>query len=477
VFLPPIMDDIPGYLSLLLFLDTEAVSSAGWAMTALKLLVVLVLVMINGFFVAAEFAFVGVRRSRIETMAASGSAAAKRLISLLNNLNAYLSASQLGITLASLALGWVGEPTVASLLESPLAGLSDAWRHGIAFVIAFSIITSLHIVIGEQAPKLLGLELAEKIALAVALPMKAFYWVFHWPIRALDWASVRIVQLFGLKASLEHASSYTEAEIRQLVDTSRESGHLRAEERKLIHRVFEFSDTLVREAMVPRTEMAAIAASSSLPEITKAFEKHRYSRLPIYRESLDDVIGFIHSKDVMPYLLQPERFRFEDVLQPPLYVVDTARLEDVLRQMQKAKAHFGFVVDEHGGLEGIITLEDLLEEIVGDISDEHDEEVNEQITRINDREYVLAGGLAVRDLNRRLKLNLPESEAYTTIAGFLMTQAGHVLNPADIVEYNGLTFEVDRVERRRVISISLKLPEASAEPEFLETAEGARAGG
>ena len=460
---------------MLFFLETEAASSAGWTMTALKLLVVVVLVLVNGFFVAAEFALVGVRRSRIEAMAASGSAAATRLLTLLNNLNAYLSASQLGITLASLALGWVGEPTVASLLESPLAGLSDAWRHGIAFVIAFSIITSLHIVIGEQAPKLLGLELAEKISLAVAIPMKAFYWVFHWPIRALDWASVAIVKLFGLKASLEHASSYTEAEIRQLVDTSRESGHLRAEERKLIHRVFEFSDTLVREAMVPRTEMAAIPATSSLAEITKAFEKYRYSRLPVYRESLDDVIGFIHSKDVMPYLLQPEKFLLEDVLQPPLYVVDTARLEDVLRQMQKAKAHFGFVVDEHGGLEGVITLEDLLEEIVGDISDEHDEEVNEQITQVNDCEYILAGGLAVRDLNRRLKLNLPESEAYTTIAGFLMTQAGHVLSPGEVVQYNGLSFKIDRVERRRVISVRLKLPESSTESEEVETAEGARA--
>jgi CBS domain containing-hemolysin-like protein len=279
-----------------------------------------------------------------------------------------------------------------------------------------------------------------------------------------------------LKASLEHVSSYTEAEIRQLIDTSRESGHLRAEERRLIHRVFEFSDTLVREAMVPRTEMAAIPANSSLAQITKSFEKYRYSRLPVYRESLDDVIGFIHSKDVMPYLLRPDKFRLEDVLQPPLYVVDTARLEDVLRQMQRAKAHFGFVVDEHGGLEGIITLEDLLEEIVGDISDEHDEEVNEQITQVRDREYVLAGGLAVRDFNRRLKLNLTESEAYTTLAGFLMTQAGHVLSPGEIIEYNGLRFEIDGVEKRRVISVRLTLPADAAASETLETAEGARAG-
>jgi CBS domain containing-hemolysin-like protein len=228
---------------------------------------------------------------------------------------------------------------------------------------------------------------------------------------------------------------------------------------------------------VPRTEMAAISADSSLEQITKAFAQFRYSRLPIYRDSLDDVIGFIHSKDVMPYLLCPEKFLLESVLQPPLYLVDTARLEDVLRQMQKAKAHFGFVVDEHGGLEGVITLEDLLEEIVGDISDEHDEEVNEQIQPAGDGKYILAGGLAVRDLNRRLKLSLPESESYTTIAGFLMTEAGHILKPGEAVEYNGLKFEIDRVERRRVISVRLELPTDSKTPEPEATSDIAHAAG
>ena len=186
------------------------------------------------------------------------------------------------------------------------------------------------------------------------------------------------VWLEGITAA--HAV-YSEEELRGLVDISRESGHLRAEERRLIHRVFEFSDTLVREAMVPRTEMAAISIDCSLQDIRDAFQKHGYSRLPVYDGSLDNVAGFIHSKDLMPFLLKPEAFRLEYVLQPPMYIVDTARLEAVLRQMQKAKSHFGFVVDEHGGIEGIITLEDLLEEIVGDISDEHDEEVNEQITQ------------------------------------------------------------------------------------------------
>jgi CBS domain containing-hemolysin-like protein len=270
-------------------------------------------------------------------------------------------------------------------------------------------------------------------------------------------------RLIGLKSSLQHAAVYSEAELRQLVDISRESGHLRAEERRLIHRVFEFSDTLVREAMVPRPQIAAISADSSLEEITRSFQQHRYSRLPVYRGSLDNVIGFIHSKDLIPYNLRPREFRLEDVLQPPMYVVDTARLEDVLRQMQKAKTHFGFVVDEHGGVEGIITLEDLLEEIVGDISDEHDEEVNEQINPIDERTYLLDGSLAVRDLNRRLKTSLPESEAYTTIGGFLMTIAGHVLQSGEVIERDGLRFHIEKVERRRLVLVRLELLAEKAE--------------
>ena len=470
------MDELPSTCLMFVFAEGDAAVSYSTGAIVLRLLAVLVLVAANGFFVAAEFALVGVRASRIETLANQGSRSAKRLMELLQNMNSYLSACQLGITLASLGLGAIGEPAIARLLESPLAGLSDAWRHGIAFAIAFTIMTSLHIVLGEQAPKLIGLARAERVALAVALPMQIFYRIASLPIRALDWASARTVRLVGLEATAEHASTYTEEELRRLIDISRESGHLRAEERRLIHRVFEFSDTLVREAMVPRTEMAAIPNTCNLEQITKAFDQHRYSRLPVYRESFDDVCGFIHSKDVMPYLLHPESFKLEDVLQPPLYVVDTARLELVLRQMQKAKMHFGFVVDEHGGLEGIITLEDLLEEIVGEISDEHDEEVNEQITQIDKNSYVLAGGLAVRDLNRRLKLSVPESEAYTTVGGFLMTQAGHLLKPGEVVQHDGLTFRIERVEKRRVMRVQLEIQQTDGEGEIENELDRARSG-
>ncbi|MCA1623078.1 MAG: hemolysin family protein [Acidobacteria bacterium] len=208
--------------------------------------------------------------------------------------------------------------------------------------------------------------------------------------------------------------------------------------------------------MIPRTQIAAIPYNASLEEIARIFNEHGYSRMPVYRESLDDVAGFIHSKDILPFFIKPQEFALEKVLQSPLYIVDTAKLEDVLRQMQRDKIHFGFVVDEHGGVEGIITLEDLLEEIVGDISDEHDEEVNEQIHEQPDGSFVLDGGLAIRDLNRRLELNLPVSEGYTTIAGFLMSEAGQVLTEGEQVRFNGHIFRVEEVDKRRVVKVRME---------------------
>jgi CBS domain containing-hemolysin-like protein len=449
----------------------------------LKLVAIAFLVATNGFFVASEFALVSVRRARLESRAAAGSKNARAALRLLDNPTIFISAVQFGITLASLALGWIGEPTVARLLEPIASAIASEGRAGyvahlLAIIIAFSVITFMHIVFGELMPKMVALERAERIALFCSRPLELFAKVFGAPLWIFNSVGAFLGRLIGLKSTLDHAAVYTETELRQLIDVARDSGYLRAEERRLIHRVFEFSDTLVREAMVPRTEMAAIPNDSSLDQISRAFQQYGYSRLAVYEESLDNVMGFLHSKDVMPFLLCPEKFRLQEALQPPLYVVDTARLEDVLRQMQKAKSHFGFVVDEHGGLEGIITLEDLLEEIVGDISDEHDEEVNEQIIATGENNYVLAGGLAVRDLNRRLKLSLPESETYTTIAGFLMTEAGHMLKPGDKVNYNGLLFEVDRVERRRVITVRLKLAAVDQQTPTTEPAsEGARAAG
>lgn len=455
--------------SLLFFFAAENVPAepVSAAMSIFNILLVLLLVFANGFFVASEFAFVAVRKSRIESLASAGSASARRLLDVLNDLNAYISATQLGITLSSLGLGWIGEPAVARLIDGPLFSLAEAtgWAflasptllHTISFAIAFSIITFLHIVFGELAPKTTALELSEKTALLLALPMQIFYKVFYYPIRLLDWTGTKTVRLFGLHPSGEHASIYTEEEIRQLINLSEESGHLNREERQLIHSIFEFSETTVKEAMVPRTEVVAVQDSSTLDEIIKIFEDSGYSRLPVCRSSLDDIVGVLHSKDLVKFIERPQTFRLDDdLLIKPSYVVDTARLEDVLRQMQTEKFHFGFVVDEHGGVEGIITLEDLLEEIVGDISDEHDVEVDRQIVPQPDGSLLLDGGLAVRDLNKREDMHLPISDAYTTLGGFMMSRAGQVLSVGDTVHFNGHVFEVRSMEKRRIRQIRMR---------------------
>jgi CBS domain containing-hemolysin-like protein len=418
--------------------------------TVLYFVIIFFLVLANGFFVASEFALVGVRRSRVETLAASGSRSAKRLLGLIDNLNAYISATQLGITMASLALGWIGEPVFAHLLEEPLKGrVSDVALHTISFTIAFTIITFLHIVLGELAPKTLALERAERVALAISWPMQAFYIIFQWPIRMLDWAGTRTVRLFGLHPSQEHASVYTEDELRHLIDVSQKSGHMKADEQQLIHRVFEFSDAEVREAMVPRTQVLALPLTATLEEARAAFLSTGYSRLPVYRDRLDDIVGLLFRKDLDMGQARADGPGLEKLARPPAFIPATASLGDALKQMQSSRTHFVFVVDEHGGIEGILTLEDLLEEIVGEINDEYDEEVREQITK-DAGTYLLDGMLAVRDANQHLGLGLPEGEGYTTVAGFLMAQAGRILKPGDTVDYDGGLFRVERVDRFRI---------------------------
>lgn len=426
---------------------------------ALNLVIVVLLVLANGFFVASEFSLVGVRKSRIETLAKAGNRKARRLLPLINNLNAYISATQLGITLASLALGWIGEPAVAHLLEIPLKGrISDTLMHTIAFAIAFSIITFLHIVLGELAPKTLALERAEKTALTIALPMEIFYKIFRWPIQVLDWAGTRTVRLFGLHPSGSHASIYTEDELRQLIDISRASGHLEADDQRLINRVLDFSDAQVREAMIPRTAVAALPLTATLEEAKEAFRNLGYSRLPVYEDNLDKVVGVLVRRDLEPYLenaTPPDNFNLRNLVHPPQFIPTAARLGAALQRMQAKRIHLGFVVDEHGGIEGIVTLEDLLEEIVGEINDEFDEEVRAQISKESDGTYLLSGMLTVRDANRQLKLDLPEDGGYTTLAGFVMAQAGRLPQLGEVVEYEGMTFKIDRLEGRRIRRVRL----------------------
>jgi CBS domain containing-hemolysin-like protein len=439
--------------------------------TLVSILAVLLLVIANGFFVASEFALVGVRRSRVETLAASGNRSARRLLGLLDDLNAYISATQLGITMASLALGWIGEPVVAHLLEAPLTGrVSETALHTISFAVAFTIITFLHIVLGELAPKTMALEMAERVALAVSWPMLAFYKLFRWPIRLLDWAGTRTVRLFGLRPTHDHASVYTDDELRHLIGASQKSGHLRDEEGQLLDRVFDFGDAEVREALVPRTAVEALPSTATLEEARAAFLSTGYSRLPVYRERLDDIVGLLFRKDLDMGQVRPGGFDLERLARPPVFVTATASLGDALRQMQSSRVHFVFVLDEHGGLEGILTLEDLLEEIVGEINDEYDEEAREQVVEEAGGTYLLDGMLAVRDANRRFPLRLPEEAGYTTLAGFLLARAGRLLLPGEAVEHEGGSFVVEQVEGRRIRRVRYTPPPPAETPGVEEAA-------
>jgi CBS domain containing-hemolysin-like protein len=432
--------------------------------TLIRVLAVFLLVAANGFFVTSEFAIVSVRRMRIAALAEAGNKRAKRLLAFKDNLVAYISATQLGVTLSSLALGWIGEATLAEMLVPLFDRLAAAFppqyaeyvsvgaRHIVASVIAFIVITFLHIVLGEQVPKMLGIERSERVALFTVTPMYWFSRVFRGPIKLLDLASTASTRALGLHGSNEHASVYTEEEIKQLVNISHKSGHLEEEERRLINRVFDFSEAEVREAMIPRTKVEALPITATLEECEQAFCGYGYSRLPVYRERLDEVVGVLFMKDLMPCLrtTNPATFDMEKALHPALFVPATARLGSVLAQMQAAQTHLAFVIDEHGGLEGIVTLEDLLEEIVGEIDDEYDDETRSQIVEEPNGTYLLDGMLAVRDANRRFNLKLPEEAGYTTMAGFLLAMSGRILRPGDTVEHEDGLFLVEQVEGRRI---------------------------
>ena len=423
-------------------------------MIALRLLAVLLLILVNGFFVTSEFAMVSSRRMRIATLAEGGDRRASRLLYYKDHLGEYISATQLGITLASLALGFIGEATIASMLEAPLEGyVSDTMRHIIAVTIAYILITTFHVVLGEQVPKMLGIERAEQVALFTVTPMRLFSGVFRWLIYGLNWAGTQAGRLIGLHGSSEHATNiYTQEEILEIVRHSHQGGEFGAGVPPLINRVFDFHEAEIREAMIPRTEVVGLPITASLAEAEEAFCEHGFSRLPVYREHLDKIVGVLFMKDLMPCLrsVNPQTFRMEEMLHAPLFVPPTARLGSVLQQMQAARTHLACVVDEHGGLEGIVTLEDLLEEIVGEIDDEYDEEAREQIIEEGHGVYLLDGMLAVRDANRRFNLKLPEEGGYTTLAGFLLDKAGRILQPGETVEHEGAVFVVEDVDGHRI---------------------------
>ncbi len=442
---------------------------------ALKLFIVLLLVLANGFFVAAEFALVSVRRARIEMLAAAGKSSAKAVLRALDHLDTILSATQFGVTLASLALGAVGESTLEHMVEGFFVAYLPGFAavpaaHTFSAVIAFSVITYFHIVLGEFAPKALALEKAEMIAMAVTPPIQLFYRVFKPFIWVINRSGMKLLRIFGLEARLGHHAAITGEELKHLITMSHESGNLQLGEKTLIHNVFDFGDLTVREILIPRMQISAIEADASFVDVVKAFQSSGYSRLPVYDDNFDHIIGILHHKDVMAHILNPQAFDLRKVIIPPVFIPDTARLADVLEQMRRGHVHLAIVVDEHSGVEGILTLEDLLEEIVGEIQDEHDEAGTEKFRERGAGVFVIDGGLSMREVNRRFDLNLPESDDYATIAGFLIAREGRLLAEGDTLNYNGTSFTVERVNQRRITRISMRQT-TEAPPPVLDKSE------
>lgn len=422
---------------------------------------VLLLVLANGFFVASEFSLVGVRKSRVAALVEQGNRRARTLMRALEHLDWYISATQLGITLASLGLGWIAEATLAQMLtpvfQVVLPGPASAVAaHSVAVAVAFSLITFLHIVLGELAPKTLALERTERVALAVARPMEVFYRVFKAPIWLLNHSGILVIRLFGLRASAEYAASYTEEELRQVIAISHKSGHLIEDERQLIDNVFEFTESTVESVMVPRTEIEGLDADLTPTEMLEVFEQTGYSRMPVYRGSLDNIIGIMLHKDVSRVVRRGAGVKLEQLARPAVFLPTSMRLNDALRSLRRSGAHMALVVDEHGGVEGLVTIEDLVEEIVGDIRDEHDEIAVRQIIEQPDGSFTVTGGLSIRDANRRLDLGLPEADSYHTVAGFMMARAGRLLSPGESVDYSGLRLTVISAARNRIVEARIE---------------------
>ncbi len=427
---------------------------------ALRLAAVLVLVAANAFFVAAEFALVAARRTRIEEMIRRGDRKAKTVQQALQDLYRQLSAAQLGITVASILLGYVAEDTVAHLFREWFAGLPAALdfltRGGIASIVAVAIISFLHVVFGEQAPKAWAITYPEKTSRWIARPLILFSWITRPFTDALNWSANRVVRLLGIRGTTaELERIHSPEEIRMLVAQSRRRGGLDAGDARMLEGVFEFSEKTAREVMTPRTDMVALPLDLTLEEAADQVAVAGRSRYPVYRESLDDIVGLVHAKDILAGVRSAKGGRLQAVLRPAVFVPGTREVEDVLADMKRQKIHLAIVLDEFGGTAGLVTMEDLLEEIVGPIYDEYDRPaaaVKQSATP--DAASVLAGSTPLRDVNDAFGLELDVGD-YTTIGGYLFGALGRLPRVGDQVAVPGAVFEIVEMDGRRVGAVRL----------------------
>jgi len=427
---------------------------------------VAVLLTANAFFVAAEFALVASRRTRIEEMVRQGDRRARIVQTALQDLYRQLSAAQLGITLASILLGYVAEDTVAVVLHNWLSSLPPAMsflgRAAFISVVAVFVITALHVVIGEQAPKAWAITNPEITSRWIAAPLIFFSLITRPLTNSLNWASSRLVRLLGITGSPDELENiHSPEEIVMLVKQTHESGRLDDHDVRMIEGVFEFTEKNAREVMTPRTEVIGLPADLRIAQALDRIADAGRSRYPVYQDSLDDVVGIVHVKQVLSAVRHDPGDKVSSLMRAPLFVPGSREVEDVLADMQRLKTHMAIVLDEYGGTDGVVTMEDLIEEIVGEIYDEYDKA---ELGPTTGADFItVPGDMEIVDLNKRYGFSIND-EDYQTIGGFIFGQLGRLPRTGDRVQSDRLTLEVLDMDARRVEKVKLIPNKAGAEP-------------
>ncbi|WP_426493011.1 hemolysin family protein [Hymenobacter sp. 102] len=425
----------------------------------LQILFTVLLVLLNGFFVAAEFALVKVRASQIDLRAQHGDKLARETQKILHNLNAYLSACQLGITVASLLLGWIGESVAEKVISGALGllnlTLDPEWMHWVSIGLSFTFITTLHIVIGEQAPKVLALQRSEMVSLAVAWPLKIVYWVLRPFIWLLDRLSNLVLSLFGVHA-IHGEVAHTSEEIRVLLDQSKQSGEIQDSEHELIENVFEFNDRMVKQIMVPRTKLSAIDVNTPQDAVLETVYNEGFSRIPVYEGNIDNIVGVLYVKDLLQIIRRQEPIEVARIMRPAYFVPETKKINRLMRQFQRKHMHMAIVSDEFGGVSGIVTMEDIVEELVGEIQDEYDNEVP-VVEKVAENEYRVDTATPISDANEYLPYPLPEGDDYESVGGLLNVLYGNIPEVGDVAVLDNYEFRVLKRSGRAVELVQIRV--------------------
>ncbi|HET7856730.1 MAG TPA: hemolysin family protein [Gaiellaceae bacterium] len=430
----------------------------------LGILAVVALLLLNAFFVAAEYALVTARRTRIRELEEQGNRRARAVLRITANPPRFIAAMQLGVTLTSLGIGAVGEPVFASIFDPIPAKI-------VSFGLAFLLITYLHVVVGELVPKGIALGNPDTTALIVSGPVRAFFFVFKPLIWVLQRSSEVSLRLLGLEPPGAEREVYSEAEIRMLLHRSTEEGELERQEQEMLYKVFDFADKEVADVMVPRPEVVALSVDLPPEECLAAVVDSPYTRYPVYRGSLDEVVGTLHVRDLFSALNDRgiANVRVEELVRPALVVPETKDLAAMLAEFRRTNQHMANVVDEYGSMAGIVTLEDLLEEIVGEIEDEFDLP-DESVERIDEDTIRIDGTFPIDDFNEQFGTTIPVDD-YHSMGGFVFGLLGRAPEPGDTVEYDGLDFEVVEVEGSRIDKLAVTFTEPPEMPQEV-AAEG-----